>query len=624
MEEVDEIVLHTLRQIGCDVDDVHSLKEFTTESAIEGVIRCLKLINPSLEISHHVPPSMSARYRLGSTLASICKDLGYKGEIGYQTFMYSNETDLRKIFLFLFENLPKESEKALEEPLNKTALIIKEAGSYFSRCFSNPWLPYYCKNELFTDAKFLMKTPVSSLVPCQTIVLFTPVSYNNVQNKKSYLKYYESCLPIISKQMSVGPRLNASVLESNSLNFINQCVSEWNQDDLTPMLNKKELVVQKQAKIKKTINDWLVQALQQRKDVSDKLEDILGKTVGNQEICGSRFTHSLELQFTSDKKENATLTGFLTSKKDDSEEDKHKKRELEIKDLQEKVDTLSAKLESLVVENKNYETSSQNIMDLIRKQQENIDEVRERYRVKKCTLSLLPEAETNIEKLQGLIDASSQRLVSLANQWEQHRVPLIEQYRELKELSSRRVSETQRKFEEIKLLREKIRNLGAEARQKEDMHKHLITAYEKLTKDVSRSAYTRRIMEIVGNIKKQKAEIDKVLLDTRNVQKEINKLSGKLERTFTVTDELIFRDAKKDEAIRQAYKYVAALHENSSQLILIVEETGAIMREIRELEDQIEQENQKKITATLERITSDYKQMQQENASLLAQLKGFS
>ena len=32
-----------------------------------------------------------------------------------------------------------------------------------------------------------------------------------------------------------------------------------------------------------------------------------------------------------------------------------------------------------------------------------------------------------------------------------------------------------------------------------------------MTKDTSRSAYTRRIMEIVANIKKQKEEINKVI-----------------------------------------------------------------------------------------------------------------
>lgn len=34
--------------------------------------------------------------------------------------------------------------------------------------------------------------------------------------------------------------------------------------------------------------------------------------------------------------------------------------------------------------------------------------------------------------------------------------------------------------------------------------------YKTLTRDLNRSAYTRRIMEIVGNIRKQKEDIEKV------------------------------------------------------------------------------------------------------------------
>lgn len=37
-----------------------------------------------------------------------------------------------------------------------------------------------------------------------------------------------------------------------------------------------------------------------------------------------------------------------------------------------------------------------------------------------------------------------------------------------------------------------------------------VTELESLPQDVSRSAYTQRILEIVGNIKKQKEEITKV------------------------------------------------------------------------------------------------------------------
>lgn len=56
-----------------------------------------------------------------------------------------------------------------------------------------------------------------------------------------------------------------------------------------------------------------------------------------------------------------------------------------------------------------------------------------------------------------------------------------------------------------------------------------------------RNAYTSRILEIIGNIRKQKNDIDKVLSDTRALQKEINNLTGQLDRQFTVTDDLLFK-----------------------------------------------------------------------------------
>ena len=45
----------------------------------------------------------------------------------------------------------------------------------------------------------------------------------------------------------------------------------------------------------------------------------------------------------------------------------------------------------------------------------------------------------SVSALQSMVDASAQRLVSLANQWEKHRAPLIQQHRELREVSEDRV-----------------------------------------------------------------------------------------------------------------------------------------------------------------------------------------
>lgn len=50
-------------------------------------------------------------------------------------------------------------------------------------------------------------------------------------------------------------------------------------------------------------------------------------------------------------------------------------------------------------------------------------------------------------------------------------------------------------------------------------------------------------------------------LNWPQVQKEINHLTGKLDRVFTMTDEQVYKDARKDESRRQAYKLLAALRE---------------------------------------------------------------
>ena len=63
---------------------------------------------------------MAAKFRVGTSLAQAVKNLGYRGEVGYQTFLYSNESDVRRVFMFLIEQMPKESvSAAAEESLGK-------------------------------------------------------------------------------------------------------------------------------------------------------------------------------------------------------------------------------------------------------------------------------------------------------------------------------------------------------------------------------------------------------------------------------------------------------------------------------------------------------------------------
>lgn len=56
-------------------------------------------------------------------------------------------------------------------------------------------------------------------------------------------------------------------------------------------------------------------------------------------------------------------------------------------------------------------------------------------------------------------------------------------------------------------------------------------------------------------------------------------------------------------------------------MIALVRETGTIMREVREIEDQIENEKNRNISLNLERITADLKLVENEGKDLHDKIK---
>uniref|UniRef100_T1JM55 Coiled-coil domain-containing protein 22 homolog n=1 Tax=Strigamia maritima TaxID=126957 RepID=T1JM55_STRMM len=615
MEEVDHIIIQQFRQID-DIDDkVDRLKEFSTELIIEATVRCLRVIKPNIELSHHLPPGMSARFRLGSILAQTCVDLGYQGEIGYQTFLYSDEADIRRVFMFLLEKLPKDIEKTIDEPLSSSALFNQAISEEISRQLELPWLPNFCKNKGIRwkgdtwsrEGTSYMSTFTSSFVRY-------PVNLEDLSKKipNELQTFYRFHLPQLTLQFSNCAQIIPSVLEdhANCLSATHDWENEWNEFGLASRLTEQEYRVKKKQKIQMKLAAFIQQEVQK----SSLLDVTSGFSGYKHENKIERANESLEnVGTTQEPEEEIVLKNENTRL--NTEEDAKVKRTQEINEMESNLQALNKQLEMLQIQTKKLTAGIQLAEEQLKQEQTKAIEIEDLHRIKQKTFDLLPDADSNMRKLQALIETSSKRLVSLANQWEKHRVPLVEEYRQLRETGANKLSETQRKIEEIKSTKEKTKELLEESRQKEEQHKQSVSDYEKNSKDINRAAYTRRILEIVANIKKQKLEIDKVLLDTKDVQKEINQLTGKRDRTFTETDNLVFKDAKKDEAVRKAYKHLAALHENCGQLIKTVEETGAITREIRDLEDQIENESQKKVQENLERIMADYKQMKQENTT---------
>ncbi|XP_029011198.1 coiled-coil domain-containing protein 22 [Betta splendens] len=631
MEEVDKILIHALKQVGTEVsEDTDSIKEFSSELIVEAVVRCVRVIDPGLgsALPTSLPPGMSARFRVGMSLAQACQDIGYKGEIGYQTFLYSNEPEIRSLLMFLVEKLPRESAEASDQPTGKSVVLQRAVAAAVKAQLAVPWLPTNCRLPLQSETQGL-----GSLHSFQVQPLSLPYCTKGPDKKhlKELKDYQRDILPPVTAQPSHHASVVASIMEQHTaeLTAAQEWDNEWKSQGLLSRLTPQEYRSRKMSRLHKRIQEQLRSAVlpppdssfsgaRSSSDLSELLQAFRGSAPSDDILTkGTHFTHTQKFTFT---QEVSAVTASVPTGRQ-SEGDIQLRQQEELASLQKQFEQLCSNVEQLTADMKHMTVTNTQMLDELKQTELGNSDKEEKILVKKKTIDLLPDAENNLLKLQAQVEASAKRVVNLASQWEKHRAPLIEEHRRLKEICSNQEVESSRKLSEIKSLHDKIRVSTEEAKKKEDVYKQLVTELENLPQDASRSAYTQRILEIVSNIKKQKEEITKILSDTKELQKDINNLTGKLDRTFAVTDELVFKDAKKDESVRKSYKYLAALHENCNQLIQTIEDTGTILREIRDLEEQIETENGNKTVANLERILDDYRAIRQENTALAAKVR---
>ncbi|KAM4819374.1 coiled-coil domain-containing protein 22 [Thomomys bottae] len=625
MEEADRILIHSLRQAGTAIPpDVQSLRAFTTELVVEAVVRCLRVINPAVgsSLSPLLPPAMSARFRLAMSLAQACMDLGYPLELGYQNFLYPSEPDLRDLLLFLAERLPSDASEDADQPAGDSAILLRAIGSQIGDQLVFPWVP-----PLLRTPKLQQLQGSGLQQPFHATRLVLPEL-----NSRDESKEFQTSRMLLPPPMQVPQPSGraASLLECHAIQLC-QHMGRDHAGDEEWVRRASRLPPQEDSRApRQRLQKQLIEHLRQSwgslgvspqtRDLGELLQT-WGAGARTNVPKGSRFTHSEKFTFHLEPQAQAAQVADIPATSRQPEQDLKAAQEQELESLREHLEGVKQNIEEIEANMKTLGISLVQVETECRQSELSMVEREQALRLKSRAVELLPDGAANLAKLQLVVESSAQRVIHLAGQWEKHRVPLLAEYRHLRKLRDCRELESSRRLAEIQELHQSVRAAVEEARRKEEVYKQLVSELETLPRDVSRLAYTQRILEIVGNIRKQKEEITKILSDTKELQKEINSLSGKLDRTFAVTDELVFKDAKKDDAVRKAYKYLAALHENCSQLIQTIEDTGTIMREVRDLEEQIETEMGKKTLSNLEKICEDYRALRQENASLLGRVR---
>jgi len=226
------------------------------------------------------------------------------------------------------------------------------------------------------------------------------------------------------------------------------------------------------------------------------------------------------------------------------------------------------------------------------------------------------QAKAELEEQIAQLEA---RARELQEEWERTRRPMLAQLAEREKHVERRRQVAERQLQAIKQMREEMRQMLVTAREREEQYKSLLAEYESASKVVQRSTFVHRIMEIIKNIKHQEADIRNIIEDTRVVQREINTATEVLQRAHALVDDMVFREAKKDASMKDAYVQLTQLHNNFASLTQNVESLGRVQKEIRELEAKLEEMASRQMD--VDQIMKDIEAVNVENQSLEAQIK---
>jgi hypothetical protein len=404
--------------------------------------------------------------------------LGYKSDVGYQTFLYGNESDVRKLFLFLLERLPKDEDENRMTSIGTTGFTTNYISDRIKKLqMTAIWLPLMTDSSHTNDSTILWSTNtrVSKILNIKSILM------NRMAPNRR--KYFDTSLKLPSDLPSI---------------------MEWNCLLLNSDTNENQLIT-KSKKVKiETIDESLTNSIQ----TNDNIDGSLMSLMTNNEVK--------EMDAIIDSK------NILIEEEKAHEMSKEEKINLIIEQLNRELKTC----EEDIAKHKSVENQLEECEKALKEETKHLRELEMSDKTQRELISEINEVKEDIEKM--------------SQKWQQIQNSLSNQLKQLKiesQAKNERSTALQRQLNELK---KSITAKVKEIKIKESLVSELT---EKLPQQwpPSRSSYTKRILEIVANVKKQNDETKKVLLETRALQKEINNLSGKLSRTFTIADEEIFK-----------------------------------------------------------------------------------
>ncbi|KAF0711803.1 Aste57867_5061 [Aphanomyces stellatus] len=620
MDESDNLISVTLKQSGWS-GDVPPVATIAAPELVELVSWGFAQIQEDEggvkePFKFDYPKGVAQRHRVAAALAEQFKAMGYTGDCGYNHLLYPTEGDTRRMLLWLIQKLPK---------IEKEANDVDTPRLQFRQRIHASLLQW---TAAAAPATCVQRRARTSMLPATWLETSPPTTARR--------GYIASQQPFTTNDKLCPAEKTRSLLELNALAL----TSDTSQHVL---LHASEVCSSRARFI--TRDRWT------QFDDRVSVDATLRAAFDAAKLDAASTAMPLAVLSTSPESRPASFApmtrvappeGAMPSTDDgatstaraaaDAAADKHMRdlvaMESELAALRETCVANEFKLREYDAATEDQETLNRQIEARLATKTDDLRDVEQEVGIRQQTLDMLSDASNNIAKLQAMCATSAQRLVQLAEEWEGHRVPLIQQLESHAATQLHRQAHAKELVQEMQVFRADMKDMGDVYAQKQEQRQLLERKYASMTKGINRSMYTLRIMDIIKQVHKQKADIQKIVKDIRLVQKQINISSEKLKRSEAVAEERLFHAAKDDkhrpekkQMYVECYRLFTTIRELFDELIACVAECGKRENQSRDLEIWIAQMAHRVNMSNLDQINHDMQQVKRENQALMQEIQ---
>ncbi|XP_055824871.1 uncharacterized protein LOC129893381 [Solanum dulcamara] len=216
-----------------------------------------------------------------------------------------------------------------------------------------------------------------------------------------------------------------------------------------------------------------------------------------------------------------------------------------------------------------------------------------------------------MNQLNDQLEVKRGKIVEMKSHWIDKSKALEQKKDSLEEKLRATEPEAYVKYKKVEEIELKLELILAEKKRREDELIVLSAKAEKQPKLQLRRTYIQRVEEITKNSRKQDVDIERILKETRELQLESNSVQERLNRTHAVVDETVFREAKKDQVGRQAYRILTNIHDSFEQIAENLLATDRTRREVTDYEGKLATMASR--TVDIDKLKADLDTIRREN-----------